>query len=133
MMPAKRPSVLLLLPLVLALGGCPASEEVEEPAKPAVAFEGQKDPRMVGTWVSPDGRSTYRFDQDGSYNIRAKVTTPGGLQETNVNGKWLVKGDLFLMRNDEGGVVPYDLSLKGSDLTLTSTGSLKSKTVLKKK
>ncbi len=124
-----------LLPIalaVLALFGCDSGVEEVVDDTPKVAFEGQQDERFVGTWASEDGKSTYTLESDGKYNLKAKISTPGGAMDTESGGSWAVNGDRFLIKDPAGNVVPYTFELKDGKLTLSLTGSMKTSTVLVK-
>lgn len=124
-----------ILPLVVftcvCAFGCSPSEEVTD-EKPPVAFQGKTDSRLLGKWKAEGSGSIYEFNEDGSFKLSGKVSTQGGTFENNVTGSWLVDGEKVLIKDQSGNVVPYAIDLKGSQLNLSLTGSLKNKTVLNK-
>lgn len=123
---------LSLIVLVSAcIFGCAPSEEVPD-EKPPVAFQGKMDSRLLGKWKAEGSGSLYEFKEDGSYQLTGKVKTQGGTFDNNVVGSWLVDGEKLLIKDKAGNVVPYAIALKGSQLSLSLTGSLKNKTVLNK-
>lgn len=126
------PIVGLVISLAASFGCGPQVEEigVEEPKK--IAFDGKPDERFVGTWTSEDGKSTYVLKEDGAYNLKATVSTPGGSMNTESDGSWSVNGDRFLIKDYAGNVVPYTYELADGKLTLGLTGSMKTSTVLVK-
>ena len=104
-----------------------------EAEKPLVAFEGNPDPQFAATWKSADGRSTYQLARDGTYKLDSKISVQGRAPfNSHLEGDWKVKDDRMLFRDKSGVAVPYAYELKGDTLTLSLTGSLKNKTILKK-
>ena len=97
-----------------------------------MAFEGKPDPAYVGKYRTSDGRSNYTFGEDGGFELKGKVATPGGMIDQNVKGQWAVNGDRFLFKYGEGNVVPYAYKKEGDKLKLTLTGTMKRETVLVK-
>lgn len=126
---------LRLLPVALVfvlLFGCGSQVEEVVDDTPKVVFEGKPDARFVGTWTSEDGKSTYTLKEDGAYNLKAKISTPGGAMDTESAGSWAVNGDRFLIKDPAGNVVPYTFDFADGKLTLGLTGSMKTSTVLVK-
>ncbi len=121
-----------MLAVILALGGCQSGGEVEEFDPGSVKLEGTPDPKFVGTWENEKGAS-YIFREDGSYSLRNSVKTQQGGFEVKVDAEWRMNGDKLLMEDSSKLVVPYSFKLEGATLTLTSTGTSKMETVLKKK
>ena len=128
--------ILCLLPLICLLGaGCSnkSADDVEDSAKPKVAFLGKADDRFVATWKSTDGVSTYRFDKGGTYKLDSKIKVQQHAPiDSHQEGSWLVNGDRMLFKDGSGNVVPYAFALAGNTLELTLTGGLKVKTTLKR-
>lgn len=122
----------LFLTLVagLAVAGCQTEQPEAESTVPQVAFEGSPDSRFVGTWKTENGNSTYSLQPDGSFRLKSTVSTPGGKFDTESNGLWRVKNDHMLFKDADGLVSTYRHELAGDKLTLTRTGSMKTKTVL---
>ncbi len=131
---AKASFATLVLALSLALGaGCgPKEEDEETPEKPKVAFEGTSEPKLVATWKTTDGQTTYTLSEDGAYVLKGKASTPKGPVEYTNNGFWKAANDRVLFKDKDDNVVPYLYELSGKKLTLTMTGSMKNKTVLHK-
>lgn len=97
------------------------------PERPAVAFEGKPDEKIVGTYKTKDG-TVYVFDKAGSFHFDGVTATPKGQKKTHGEGDWVVNGDRLLFK-DANGVVPYNFVQKGRDLTLSLTGKMKNETV----
>lgn len=123
---------IVFLAALLALGACQEGAEVEKFDPASVKLEGSPDPKFVGSWESDKG-ATYVFKEDGTYSLRNSVKTQQGGFEIKVDAEWRLKGDKLLMEDSSKLVVPYSYKLEGSTLTLTSTGTSKMETVLKKK
>ena len=124
----KRPHLLSVLAAVL-VAGC-HSEPPEDPGPPKIPFEGEVDKRLVGKWKADLSNSLYTFGPDGTYELKAKVRTPGGEMNTESKGEWKVKGDEVLFRDTGGNVVRYALAYKESQMTLALTGTMKRETKL---
>jgi hypothetical protein len=124
----------VVAPILLALVfGCqPAEEEILTSEPKSVSFEGSVDEKLVGTWKSADGSSKYEFDQDGKFRLEGKIRTPGGEIDNKTNGEWKVNNNQLLIKDANGYVIPYDLKTANDELTMTSIGSMKNKTTLKR-
>lgn len=132
-MKIRRAAVLLgLLAVSFALYGCQPGDEAEEFDPASVKLEGSPDPRFVGTWESTKG-AAYTFKEDGSYSLRSSVKAQQGSFDIKVDAEWRLNGDKLLVEDAGKLVVPYSYKLEGTTLTLTSLGSSKMQTVLKKK
>lgn len=112
----------------LFIHGCQQAET--EPNQPVTAFEGSVDSRFVGEWKTENGQSSYTLKPDGSFQLKSKVSTPGGTMNTESKGSWLVKDDRMLFKGADGLVAAYRHSLSGNRLTLSLTGKMKRQTVL---
>jgi hypothetical protein len=95
-------------------------------------FEGKPDPRFFGKWKAEGKDSSYEFREDGTFSHRGKASYQGNVMENNFEGEWAVKDGLLLIRGPNGAVSDYSLEVAPETITLTSVGSLKTKTVLKK-
>jgi hypothetical protein len=116
---------------LLTLSGCgDKDEELSEPERPTVAFEGQVDPAYVGVWKASDGNSAYTLGKSGDMTIKGKASTPKGMKDYTIQGAWRMKDGLFISKDPQGNVTPYKATLKGDRLTLALTGRMKSETVL---
>ncbi len=115
--------------------GCKKDDtEVIEPDKPSVAFEGSPDVKYAGTWKSEVGDATYTIDKSGSYKLDQTIQVSKQKPiESHLTGNWAIKGGNMLFKDQAGNVAAYSVELSGDKLTLTSTGSLKSKTVMNRK
>lgn len=100
--------------------------------KPKIAFDGKPDARFAGKWISADKKSHYDLKADGTYVLDGTVTTPGGEIKNKVSAKWCVKDTDLLFTDASGNVTPYLYKLEGNALTLTTKGSLKMNTELKR-
>lgn len=120
--------------LSLSVLGCKKddSEELTD-TTPKVMFEGKPDSKFVGVWKTEDGISVYNLDKSGSYKMDSKIPTRGKPILSHLTGNWTVNGDRMLFKDQSGNVAGYGFALKGDKLTLTSTGSLKAKTVMDRK
>ncbi|MCW5942986.1 MAG: hypothetical protein KIS66_12185 [Fimbriimonadaceae bacterium] len=119
----------LLILLVALVTGCSPGEKDAGPA--AKTLEGKPDARFAGVWKTENGASTYTFAENGDYDLKAKITTPGGAMDTESQGSWSVKGDTLFIKDPAGNIVPYEHDLQGDRLSLTLAGSsLQNKTVL---
>ncbi|MCX7801055.1 MAG: hypothetical protein N2109_12040 [Fimbriimonadales bacterium] len=119
--------------LALALGMAGCGQRPEEGAEPAtVTFEGQTDPKIVGEWVKEDGNSKYVFQQDGTYTFSGRVNTPNGQLNVNEKGEWRVKDGEMRFKRPDGVVLAYTLELTGDSLKMTTKGSLRNVTSLRR-
>lgn len=130
-----RPERLTALLLLVALAGCQNStaENTETAVPKTVAFTGTPDKALVGTWGTADGNSTYHLREDGSATLDMKVKTQNSSFDTKSNGKWSVDKGRFLYQDEQGNVVPYLLTAKPNEITLTSLGSAKRELKLTRK
>ncbi len=124
-------NIFTLLVIFTGLLGCAPSDEVAD-EKPAVVFQGKPDSRFVGTWNAEGSGSIYEFKEDGTYNLKGKVKMQGGTYDNNSSGSWAVDQEKLLIKDQHGNVTPYAIDFKDPVLTLSLTGSLKNKTVLKR-
>ena len=127
-----RNLLLVAFSATFVLTGCTSGDEETLTEPPKVAFSGTPDPEVAGVWKNEKGTSTYRLDKSGTYLLESKVPTPGGSMDTKSEGQWSTDAGKFLMKDKAGNVVAYTMTLKGSTMTLTTTGSLKNVTVLTK-
>jgi hypothetical protein len=118
--------------LAVAFGCTPADESAPELERPKTEWKGEIDDRFVSVW-STDSGSTYTLTDDGGFHLEGVVKTQGGEFKNDVRGKWLVDGEKMLFQDASGNVVPYMMKLNGDTLTLTTVGTLKKATVLKRK
>lgn len=120
-----RPALLLAVVLG-ALAGCtpPADPEDASPGPPKVAFEGEADPQLAGTWETTNRSSVVTLKADGTLELASTYPTPKGPQTSKKQGKWLVKdGKLRLRYGLEDGTeetVAYDLKRDGNRMTLST-------------
>lgn len=75
--------------------------------------------------------SDYQLDPAGTYKLKStiKVAKQNPIH-SNLAGDWTVDGDRILFRDQSGNVAAYSYALSGDKLMLTTTGSLKGKTVM---
>jgi hypothetical protein len=129
----KRAFALILFSctLVPLLAGCHHDDvEVIEPDKPALTFEGAPDLKFAGAWKTTSN-SKYNLDKSGSYTLDETIHVRGNKPiDSHLTGQWAVKGDRILFKDQAGNVAQYAYAFDGTKLTLTSTGSLKSKTIM---
>lgn len=124
---------LILGALALVAIGCQPSDDYVEPERKVVSFEGETDKRLVGDWKTSDGKGDYTFNEDGNFSLKSKISTPGGVIDSNVKGQWKVKNEQLLIKDQNGNVVPYSLKVSGKSVTLALTGSLKNEVTLVRK
>lgn len=132
MKPITLAALLCLTASGLLLVGCQPTPEPEEFDPTSVKLEGSPDPKFVGSWESDKG-AKYIFKEDGSYSLRNSVKTQQGGFEIKVDAQWRLHGDKLLMEDSSKLVVPYGYKLENNTLSLTSTGTSKMETVLKRK
>ena len=113
--------------------GCQPSDDYVAPERKVVSFEGETDKRLVGDWKTSDGKGDYTFNEDGNFSLKSKISTPGGVIDSNVKGQWKVKNEQLLIKDQNGNVVPYSLKVSGKSVTLALTGSLKNEVTLVRK
>ncbi|CAN1553010.1 Domain of unknown function DUF5640 [Fimbriimonadaceae bacterium] len=131
--PQPMKNFLLLGAFALILVGCQPSDDYVEPERKVVSFEGATDDRLVGAWKTADGKGEYNFKADGSFALMSKVTTPSGAIDSKSNGQWKVKDGQLLIKDQNGNVVPYKLTVAEKSVTLALTGSLKNEVKLNRK
>ncbi len=112
------------------IGGCGESLKSDETDPASIKLEGQPDKLLVGKWKSDSSGAIYQFNEDGTYSLRSNVKAREGGFEIKVDAEWRRKGDKILLQDASKIVVPYTVSLEGNQLTLTSTGISRTKTVL---
>lgn len=126
-----RAIALTLLAAVAFIGCAPPAEEAPI-ANDMPKFEGKPDPRFFGKWKAEGKDSNYDFREDGTFGHKGKVSYQGNVMENNFEGEWAVKDDLLLIKDPNGAVSDYTLEVEADTITLTSVGSMKTKTVLKR-
>jgi len=113
-----------LTAVTLAVGCGPAASESTDqiPVNRVVTFQGQIDPKFVGTWAAPKGVSGLDLRKDGSARITSTHPTPRGIVRSSLDGEWRVAGsDLYMRYADaqkEQTTVKYPATLSGKELTL---------------
>lgn len=118
--------------LVLA-GGCAVEADSSATQGNSVPFKGVAEERFAGTWKTTNGVSVYELLKDGTYKLESKIAVRGQAPFTSrLQGEWRVSGDRMLFKDGNGNVVPYAFVLNGDTLTLTLTGMMKNKTVMKR-
>ena len=108
----------------------PAEEEDSGPSKPkAVTFEGKVEPKLVGSWLSADGKAGLDLRSDGSAEILASSDSPSGPVKNHLKGSWLTDGDNLLLKYSvayqPATTIAYPYQLSGKTLTLTSSNGTK--------
>lgn len=122
---------LAILPLLVVCAiACTPDKAETDPAKRPLT--GKPDPRFFGTWKAERGGGTYTFKEDGTYDYASVVTSQGGTFDNRFTAKWSVDGDEILVADRQGLLVGYDYTIDATTLTMTSKGSMKNQTVLKK-
>ena len=117
--------------LSLLVTGCQKEADDVDKEKPPVAFEGSPDAKYAGTWKTEDGVSTYILDGAGTYKLSSKIQIKGQEPMTShLTGQWAINGDKMLFKDQSANVAAYAFEFQGNKLTLTSTGSLKAKTIM---
>jgi hypothetical protein len=122
----------------ILFSGCTKSDDEFAPAfvPKTYAFDGNIEPKYVGSWQSSDGASTMQIVKDGSLNIETTARSIAGKSVTSVSGKWLASGDTLKFRyvvgKQEPTVLKYTASLSGNTLTLKLADG-KAKTVYSRK
>lgn len=111
------------------LAGCQPEEEKDPNG---VAFSGEPDERLFGSWKSTTADSTYTFNEDGTFTLKGSVTNQGNVIPVDTGGEWKVDGDKVLVKGENGFVAPYTLKVEGDTITMISTGSTKNELVLER-
>ncbi|MDR3692906.1 MAG: hypothetical protein P4L46_26235 [Fimbriimonas sp.] len=119
---------LLAIPLV----GCHKDDvEVIEPEAAPKVFDGVPDAKYAGTWKTENGQSTYWLAADGTYKLQTKIQVSHQKPFlSHLTGRWGAKNDKMEFRDESGNVSTFGFEVQGEKMTLTSLGSLKSKTVM---
>ncbi|HEY0867318.1 MAG TPA: hypothetical protein VGE01_08065 [Fimbriimonas sp.] len=121
------------LAVAATLAGCVDTGEDEQVSeKPTVAFEGEKDPRFVGSWKVEKGQSSYVFQDSGDYRYQGVATAMGNTMKIDSKGQWLATPERFLVKDEAGNVTQYAYKFQDGKLTLSLTGTMKQDTVLVK-
>lgn len=126
-----RPFAYSLL-AALALAGCASSSDEVAIPNDMPKFEGKPDAKLVGKWKVEGKDSNYDLQEDGTFSHKGKVSYQGNVMENNFEGEWAVHNGLFLIKDRNGAVSDYTYEIDADTLTLTSVGTMKTKTVLKR-
>lgn len=121
--------------MLASAAGCQTTADATEsgaPAKPAVAFEGTTDEKYVGTWKTPDGKTTYVLAPDGKFTLKSKVSYQGRSLDQNVSSEWRAKDGKIIFKDASGNPAEYSAKLEGNKLTLDLTGKMRNAMVLVK-
>ncbi len=125
---------LLGLTFALAITGCTKRKDedvLDDTDRPKVVFEGTADAKYSGTWKTEDRISVYKLAADGGYVLDSNIPMKGSSpMKTHSIGNWAVNADHLLFKDAQGNVASYLYELKGQRLTLTTSGTLKGKTIM---
>jgi len=113
--------------------GCKAPEEEEGadtkgPKVQTNTFEGKVDPQYAGEWHTVPDSSTLNMHDDGSVDIVATASGPGGSVTNKFKGQWCVSGKDLMIKygpaNDGMPVVlKYSADLSGDTLKLVQSAN----------
>ncbi len=124
----KHQPFLVALCAILPMIGCaPPEDEITsaEPPRRDIPFEGEVNPKFVGTWKDIKGDLRYSFDKAGTYTYKGTVNTQAGPQKMDMSGEWLVSGTIMYLKDSKGETYDYDTKLNGDELSLTTKGQKK--------
>jgi hypothetical protein len=121
-------NLLAALTLAAFVTGCAPKDELAVAPEPSTSGptieQGTVREDLVGTWTTDQGQdSTMILNADGTSSIVSKVGTRGGMQETNVAGRWSeIDGKLIFEDSSSTPGAPitlrYPYTLEDGKLTL---------------
>ncbi len=91
-------------------------------------FEGKVDPKFAGEWHTDPDQSTLNMHDDGSVDIVAVASGPGGSVTNKFKGQWAISGkDLMIKYGPASDGMPvvlkYSAELSGDTLKLVQSGN----------